>query len=477
LNCILSLVNTVGMDNYIRYSTEGLHRSKDPGTGAFTPFYNRQLVSRGGIEAGTELFDGYGEPYFADREPTFGQIPLNEQHHSAADNLLNQYVHLKNSLTDHQRAAMQQQRNEQPSPAGGLHEDWYLLMRKLTNVWPSRVLNAWPEDPEKVDYIAEIGTAYTHYDRSKRSIEWLDANGACMDNIEGRTSTIKQAGRGAFARRFIPKGGIVAPAPSIHMPRHILDMYPIEYDEYGIMYFDTSGEPIHYQLMLNYCFGHRNSSVLVCPYGAISSLINHSKEKANAKIVWNTNGMMQHPEWLEQPPEKWLGEMHAGLMLDFVATRDIQPDEEVFIYYGDEWQAAWDKHVAEWKPPQNAQEYRSAEQLDREETVLKTMAEGGYSTNDAKLVCRDEYRAFHGLTIYDDGETTYGCQIVERFEETNERGETEYFYTAEVLADNTIEGGGVDYEGPGYCTSEVADVLFKVPRDAFTFEDQPYSRE
>lgn len=57
LNCMMPLVNTVGMDDWVRMSNVDLHRSKDPGVGAFTPFYNRQLISRGHIPKGDELFD------------------------------------------------------------------------------------------------------------------------------------------------------------------------------------------------------------------------------------------------------------------------------------------------------------------------------------------------------------------------------------------------------------------------------------
>ena len=38
-----------------------------------------------------------------------------------------------------------------------------------------------------------------------------------MDNIKVGNSTNPDAGRGAFANRFIPQGGLVAPAPLIHI--------------------------------------------------------------------------------------------------------------------------------------------------------------------------------------------------------------------------------------------------------------------
>jgi hypothetical protein len=39
------------------------------------------------------------------------------------------------------------------------------------------------------------------------------------------------------------------------------------------------------------------------------------------------------------------------MVLDVVATRDISPDEEVFIDYGAEWEMAWDTHVDNYGTP------------------------------------------------------------------------------------------------------------------------------
>jgi hypothetical protein len=39
------------------------------------------------------------------------------------------------------------------------------------------------------------------------------------------------------------------------------------------------------------------------------------------------------------------------MVLDVVATRDIVPDEEVFIDYGVEWEMAWTKHVSNYGRP------------------------------------------------------------------------------------------------------------------------------
>jgi SET domain-containing protein len=44
-------------------------------------------------------------------------------------------------------------------------------------------------------------------------------------------------------------------------------------------------------------------------------------------------------------------------MFEFVALRDIQEGEEILINYGQEWQDAWDAHVAKWTPPKYSESY------------------------------------------------------------------------------------------------------------------------
>jgi len=207
-------------------------------------------------------YSSYGDAYFTDREAIYGQIPLFETDHETADELLKTYVAIKESLCEDSLVQCGDgKEGNNGSPKNIFHRDWYGLLTKLADVWSSRALNALPKDPDAVDEIAIMGTHYTDYNRSRRSIEWLRTHGACMDNIVAGNSTIVQAGRGAFAKRFIPAGGLVGPAPALHMKRSLLNMYPIRF-EGSEPVANTSGPPIHQQLLLNYCWGHRNSSLV-----------------------------------------------------------------------------------------------------------------------------------------------------------------------------------------------------------------------
>jgi hypothetical protein len=164
--------------------------------------------------------------------------------------------------------------------------------------------------------------------------DWLRQNGYCVDNLKPGTTTDR--GRGAFATRSLSKNSIVAPVPVLPLTRQSLQMVRQK----------VSGELLESkQLLLNYCFGHVNSSLLLYPYSPMINLINHSSEKSNVKLQWAAN-----VESLEWPLERVLESKSTGLLLELVALRDIENGEEVLLDYGDEWKKAWDEHVQQWKP-------------------------------------------------------------------------------------------------------------------------------
>lgn len=246
LNCHFPLLNVQGYDGATEWSQNGLHRSRDPGVGAFTPYHNRYSYALVDGEAGQELFTDYGPNYFLTNEEHYGKIPLIENYHEA-DVLLQEYVSIRDDIVMRNHVS-------DPSSAGTLHHDFYSMMNNMSSRWPSRTLNALPRNPGIVDEIAEIGTTQIDYKRSIRSLDWLQQNGRCMDNLYAKPSLIDQAGRGAFARRKILKGSLIGPAPVVHVDRLLMLMYPREYDEnYEFFYkFNRTKSPVSEQLLTNY---------------------------------------------------------------------------------------------------------------------------------------------------------------------------------------------------------------------------------
>ncbi|MGK3740744.1 MAG: hypothetical protein ACI90V_007594 [Bacillariaceae sp.] len=200
-----------------------------------------------------------------------------------------------------------------------------------------QIHNMLPDDPAELKDILDDGGSFaSKAPGSVRSIEWLEANGLCMDNIKPGPSTIPYAGRGAFATRDIKEGNLVVPVPLVHISDEtILDMHQVESIDYKnnpdeepeSMFVRESDERIGIQLLMNYCFGHPESSMIFFPVGAVASYINHgsSKEKVNAKMVWSDHPN-NHKDWLyeELQPFNAMG----GLVLEIVATKDIKEGEE-----------------------------------------------------------------------------------------------------------------------------------------------------
>jgi hypothetical protein len=287
-----------------------------------------------------------------------------------------------------------------------------------------------------------------------------------MDNIRSGQSTIPEAGRGAFATRFIPVGSVVAPAPLIHITNKTrMVMYDAGEVVDGALERNASN-PVHEQLLVNYCFGHSNSSLLLSSYGMITGLINHSSEKANARIEWSD--VTIHQDWCELSLKELSQKNHAGLIFEYVALRDIYQGEEILIDYGKEWEDAWNKHVRNWKPPKNSEKYTPAYEYENDvDCVIRTMHEEPYSDN-VILYIYEEYRLMSGLQKSTKKfRDWHRSRVLDRYQDANNNTVymVEIFHEIEDYARNMT---WVKYD---------KDVLFAVPRDAFLFSDVPYTRD
>lgn len=464
VNCMMSLVN---LKDHIK-DDEGPRNagvsSQSPAAGAFTPYHDRSFEAKIDIPQGSELFANYGESYFKSRKKYEG-VPLFEDF-ERADELIQSFQNLTRSL---------------PQLSPSFTKDIWDLIRN-PDVWSNeRLGSALPSNYTTLsDVIQSGGTAMGHQNKSIRSTEWLQENGACMDNIRGGVSTIPDAGRGAFARRFIKKGELVAPAPLVHLPsRGVLDMFEekVITKKEGLFLARDATKPIHKQLLLNYCFGHRQSSLLLCPYGHLTALINHSHQSPNTKIVWSKDTFMSHPEWRDLPLESWGGKKTAGLSFDLVALRDIDTDEEIFIDYGEEWELAWQEHVQNFKVHRPL--YIPAFELNAFVDIkLYTDDEYSYKSDGVFIFCRRIHILLSGIDIeeatdwegYEDepriSDGIYPCRVIKRNNADS--------YMAELVIRKQVEDDEVEL----FQTVETfSHVLFDVPRDAFYFRDDFYSRD
>ena len=468
-----------------RYDIAGLHRSRDVGAGQFSPYHDREVRTSSMVPAGSELFVDYGESWFTSRTDSFGYLPMGGDY-NRVDTFLKTFDQFDTSKLSNSTFGK--------PIANEIKSEYWELIRNFYSKDDSRVVNALPNTLDGAETAIKGGIR--DFIREIRSPEWFQENGKCLDNIRPQPSTIKQAGRGAFATRFIPKGGLVVTAPLIQVPhgRDLFKMYEMNATDSDGKY--VRGDPnstshTGYQIMMNYAYGHPESSVLLTPYGPSVSFINHNTTAANTKMQWAD----PKDEWLSQTVE-WL-EMNttgAQLSLDFIATRDILPGEEVFLDYGDSWQSAWDDYVSNWSPPPGSESYLSATDMNNDTAgkykVLLTSKEQQtlpYPDN-IQTMCR--YRLPKKLErnanitkIWDKSHASgklHPCEILSKSAtQMNENGvqSTLYLYTAKILENKSVLGKCGDEDKLPGVPRKRSFTLTGMPRAAIQFGNKLYSND
>ena len=397
-----------------------IHRSKDPGAGAFTPFHTRKAWAKKDIEPHSEFFVSYGNDWFTDRAWRLGTIPVSGDH-DKAEHFWRTFNHrfLGRDVFDEEEDEETEDTNSQKSekaktPADPVEEDLKAIHREFwdsivadysRSAWSeSRIMASLPTDPHSEFYESMLSTPggyiVAKQNTMKRDPQWLQEHGTCADAVRIGRSTLpnQQAGHGAFANTRFQEGQVIMGAPLIHIKdKAIFDTYfkhstqdkfyeetpeddqefhksleDLDFDEYEKETIHKYDLNIGYQktgeqLLLNYVFGHRDSTMMLSPYGPGVQLINHNQTLANCKLQWaDPKRSNHHPELLEKSVDYINNEFPLGsvLGLEIVATKDIAPNQELFLDYGDEWEQAWQKHVKEWKPTKGADQYVSAIDLN-----------------------------------------------------------------------------------------------------------------
>ena len=365
INCHLALYNAD--KDYAAYDFANLHRSIDPGIGAFTPYHNASTSATRHLRAGSELFKSYGDQWFIDRTAQFGLLPLTDDYH-----VVETMSKKLQKIFEYGKIPMDVRYD--------LYER-FILANPYMNA--SRTLRTVPKLYEDFQYMAQHGMQEYYQKGAIRSVDDLQQHGRCVDTIEPQRSTIRQAGRGAFAKRPFQKDEIVIGTPFFYYASD--DFFKLYRGNWITKDKDDfhPDQHIGYQLMYNYCWRHEQhanvSSIVLCPYGMNVNYINHNQSLANVRVQWAKDGEMNHNASLLQnhPREMYFSDA-PKLWLDFVALRDIEKGEEIFMDYGNIWEEAWQKHVFRWnKDNYYPSDYVSAYDWNKmnAKVMLRTRAE------------------------------------------------------------------------------------------------------
>lgn len=213
---------------------------------------------------------------------------------------------------------------------------------------------------------------------------------------------------------------------------------------------------------------------------------NHNKSQVNVHVRWARNGEIGHREdLLSKHPESMFPVATPGLVLDFVATRDIHPGEELFLDYGDSWERAWNEHVQRWNAGNRwTDDYQSAHEwnIENPNAVLRTVKEQEQNPYPANFMfrCLKEMGAYdltseEARDYWDVRTVGLPCTVHER---TPTEEEGIYTYTVHFLPDSDCEdnlaelGLGADETGELWWMETTG-----VPREAIKVVDVPYTSD
>jgi hypothetical protein len=279
---------------------------------------------------------------------------------------------------------------------------------------------------------------------------------------------------------------------------------------------NTTDGPYGQQLLLNYCFSHPQTTVVVCPYGSGINYINHASnsansansdsnsnngdDSANVKIQWSKNGTTNHnDDWLLKTPNEMMDYSYAThLAFDYIALRDIKEGEELFLDYGQTWKNKFTKLQNEWptyddtylKDYISAIEYNTKygndilpTKIEEQEVPIDEQPSAYYYPNNLFIRCHsilDKFSNDEDVVDYneyfqkyynnwfgefDGDDNGYECEILERHNfEFIDNGKKESYYTVQFISRK---------EDNNDVTTKR---IFGVNRKLIKFADKPYSK-
>jgi hypothetical protein len=456
-----------------------------PALGANSQYYGITMKSARHVSVGAELFMGGLE---VDEEEEEETSMLSQEDFDSVDGVLTKVLDLlnkhKDSINDTKKELIYEYIYDvfETSTRQNLTEEKKVGRDEVMKL----LMDLFPESVSDIEHVLHQGGSFTFkFPESVRSIEWLKENGQCMDGLYLGKSTIPEAEKGAFTKRAVKKGELVSPAPLLLIPDvDYLSMYETEIEGKSIRIKEPKGEPISKQLIMNYCLGHPQSSLLLCPYGMGMNMINHKPTNlgANAKIVWSKStfydsGILDLT--LDQIVELYAPNLPVGI--DIIATADIASDEEIFIDYGNDWQNAWDEHVKGWDSSQTLP--KDAMQMNAERSSKPflslperlTAEKGG----ESDILPQDITTACYAVgNLIEDQKNTSRKEGLESL--TYDADETEmsgqHFRMCEIIGRLKKQDSSYRYTVKMLQYDDMDDVIMRnVPHANIKYVDKPYT--
>ena len=387
----------------VLHNVEMMPPSVDPAVndihaGATSSYHGLYAQATRDIEAGEELFSSM-DPKRVENDPSLQNYPLESDYEKALTILKNFKILVPNleskeadllwkllRMSNTKWSDEKQKLVELKKPLHELqkeHKDNRVLSKvkslsrgnlaskKASNMWKflksitpnEKLQKVLPRKVENIQKALEVGVPKASLPNRVRDISWLEQHGICISNLKPGSSNIPHAGRGAFATQDLAQDAIISAVPVAPFDRSLVQMYK----NIGAHVWKKG-----FQQVLNYAFGHEQSSVLFLPYSPVIPYLNHDSNP-NAELRWSK---LNNHSILELPASELFSQSsHSGLVMELVATRSIEQNEEVTISYGNAWQRSWEDFLANEGPKERTPGFQSAPELNQQKAHLFTEEE------------------------------------------------------------------------------------------------------
>jgi hypothetical protein len=286
----------VEYDNENKTTTQ---KKLSPIAGSFSYYQGKTFTAHGEIPAGGEIFLEYGEKWLNERGEDFEAVPRRQDYWDVAK-LLKELMEKVVKASPEQRKTLANEllqthlKRLQEGPDG-----------ENPTIYQQRAMSLFPKTFQVLMQVMELATAatkedlegnddvdisdnpivphwehiadaiYTEISLDRRSIDFVKKHGMCLDNIIPGYSP--KLGRGAIAQRQLTEGERIVPVPLMHMPdRSLFSVQDID------------------DLIVNYCFGHDESTLLLCPV-TNALLINHCSNRTSVNVEDSTTYCSEGP--------------------------------------------------------------------------------------------------------------------------------------------------------------------------------------
>lgn len=462
--------------------------------GAISPYYNATVKATMWIQPGMELFAHYGATEDASESNSYYET-VTRWDYEKADKILDRILNYLDKYGDKMSDTLQDEvidfmLDTVLEGADGKHAK---ILRSLL-----------PPHPKKLRRVKEMGGTFAYRNKDIiKSQDWLQKHGLCVDNLMVGKSTIPDAGRGAFARRTIKKDEIISPVPMLPiLNEEVFEQYSVTKEvtdpktNKTKVVFDDTVMSTGYHLMLNYAYGHPESTLMLVPMAPMVNYVNHANDPAqvNAFLQWAKHDDIYNDHALHDlEVERIRYKNPRHVTMELIAYKDIEIGDEILISYGDDWAAEYAKYKAQYnakhpdidneKYPMKALELRP---LYKNKPFPVNIQEGQTPYPDGVITgCYIEsvedlpdgsikYNALNQQVVQFTGPRTWEeymgqnlniCDLMDRYEyvDVNDNGITKYNYT--VQTHKNMDQPPVIIE------------VRNVPHYAITLIDRPYTSD